>query len=64
MFLTVGKTSIWNVKGTDSESDNDCDFGKPTAKRKKEKCLTKHMQQLGKVFKLIVKFCKSGVRVN
>lgn len=39
LFLTVVKMFPWNVKGTDSERDNECDFEKPAAKRRKKKPL-------------------------
>lgn len=47
VFLTVGKTSLWDVKGTDSQCDDDCDFEKPTAKRKNENHLK---EMLNKTF--------------
>lgn len=56
VFLTVGKMSFWNVKGSHSKRNNDDDFKKPAAKRKKDskkllmKRTTKHLLQLEKSF--------------
>lgn len=36
VFLTVGKLSLWYVKGSDSERDNECNFEKPAAKKKEK----------------------------
>lgn len=59
--------SLWNVKSTDSECDNDCDFEKPAAKRKKEKPLremfNKTFAPTRKSFYINCK-AQSGVRVN
>lgn len=67
MFLTEGKTSLWNVKGSNREQDDDCDFEKPAAERKKEKPLR---DMLNKTFATVRKGfhtnykAQSGVRVN
>lgn len=67
VFLTVGKMSFWNVKGSHSERDNEDNFKKPAAKRKKifkklfMKRTTKHLLQLERSF---YTNCKAGSGVR